>query len=632
MRARSLPLVPLFASIVLASTAGATAYRLQPIALSGDPVPGVPGAHFTWIGVAPMGPTDPFPLIDPAGAVSFGAGWVNQVTPHGLFVWRNGTLAPIVLTGEPAVGTGSTFQFLPGIIPGPARVSGTRASFDAGFMPPGETFTEQGVWADRDGPRELIFTQSDQPPGTPAGARFFQWFHTLVGEGHLVVNARYSQGSSSGINDHGFWRDDDGTLQVIALARTQAPGVPAGVLFGNGTGISLGAFQNWDLDREGRVTFNAMLMQGGATDLDDEGIWSEGAGGLQLLAREGGPAPGMGHPNAKMLGNSGFRTFGHDDCVNVVRNEAGHVAFGVRVDVPGFDNKANAIYASRGAGLAVVTFGMPSGSNTQGQAAPGFPAGNAFKRFPLGVRMNAAGELTFSATVGTAAGSILDEVVGLFAERGSSIHLIVRAGQQAVGQAEGVTYTVPFPIGYLDNGDVVFISNFSSGGRGLFVASVDGAVDPVLSDGSSVEVAPGDTRVVGAFSLSGQASDARELAISVNLQDGTDAILIAEPEGIVAVEPSVERPILLMVAGANPFARETAVAFELASASPVRLAVHDLSGREVALLMQGTRDAGRHVVPWDGSDRAGRRVGPGMYFARLTAGDRRLEAKLVAIQ
>src|SRR5262245_41570808 len=224
-RLNSANLVSLFVlaapALPLATAASADVYHFQPIALTGDPVPGVPGAQFTWLGTGDAGPDDPAPLIDAQGNVSFGGGWTQQFSPQGLFVRRGKTLEPIVLTGDPATGTGTTFTELPGLIPGPARVSGTFRSFDGAFVPSGQTATEQGVWADRGGPRELIFRQSDHPPGTVATARFFQWFHILVGQGHVVVNARYSVGSSSAINDHGFWRDDGAGLQVVALARTQ---------------------------------------------------------------------------------------------------------------------------------------------------------------------------------------------------------------------------------------------------------------------------------------------------------------------------------------------------------------------------------------------------------------------------
>jgi len=68
----------------------------------------------------------------------------------------------------------------------------------------------------------------------------------------------------------------------------------------------------------------------------------------------------------------------------------------------------------------------------------------------------------------------------------------------------------------------------------------------------------------------------------------------------------------------NPFASETAIAFELDRARPVRLDVVDVSGRLVATLLEGERPAGRNEVRWDGTDRSGRPAAAGLYFARLT--------------
>jgi hypothetical protein len=51
----------------------------------------------------------------------------------------------------------------------------------------------------------------------------------------------------------------------------------------------------------------------------------------------------------------------------------------------------------------------------------------------------------------------------------------------------------------------------------------------------------------------------------------------------------------------NPFNPATTISFELAQSSPVRLTVHDLLGREVAVLVDGVRPAGMHQVRFDAS-------------------------------
>ena len=47
-----------------------------------------------------------------------------------------------------------------------------------------------------------------------------------------------------------------------------------------------------------------------------------------------------------------------------------------------------------------------------------------------------------------------------------------------------------------------------------------------------------------------------------------------------------------------------------------RLAIHDLAGREVRVLVDGDV-SGTTRAGWDGRDASGRRVAPGLYVARL---------------
>ncbi len=610
--------------------ASASAYRFQPIALSGDPIPGfAPDVRFRWFGVAPATDEQP-PQIDLERNVSFAGGWTQQFIPHGLFVSRAGALQRLAVTGDAAAGVNANFDAFPGIIPIAARVFDGLGSFDGSFVESPQSSAEQGVWADRFGGRELIFRQTDQPPGTVAGSAFFQWFHTLVGAGHVVVNARYSTGASSEINDHGFWRDDGAGLHVIALARTQAPGVTQGTLFGNGTSLALGAFQSWDVDSSGCISFNAMLMGGGVSDLVDEGIWTEGPVGLQLLAREGGSAPGFGHPNAKLLGNSGFRTFGHDEVIGVVRNHRGDVAFGARVDVPGADTRANAVYVSRGQGLELITYGRFAGANPPGAQAPGFPAGATFTMFS-GERMNGLGEVAVQAAVDTG-GGVLGETAGLFMERGGSLALVARLAEQAPGHATGVRFTSLFPRKFFDSGHLVFSATLSNGGTGFFLSNPDGSTEHIVSSGLPFDVGPGDVRTIGAIEIGGGFGANRELAFSMNFTDGSEGVFLATPAELVDVASSPDGPSLrLSVLGPNPFHRETSIGFELASPAVISLWIHDVLGREVATLARGPWGAGHHVVRWIGNDDRARPRGAGVYFISLNIGSMKVTQRVVRL-
>ncbi len=62
----------------------------------------------------------------------------------------------------------------------------------------------------------------------------------------------------------------------------------------------------------------------------------------------------------------------------------------------------------------------------------------------------------------------------------------------------------------------------------------------------------------------------------------------------------------------NPFNPETQIAFSLPHASPVRLTVYDVQGREVARLVDGPMSAGRHLVRFSAG-----RLPAGMYLYRI---------------
>jgi predicted MPP superfamily phosphohydrolase len=69
----------------------------------------------------------------------------------------------------------------------------------------------------------------------------------------------------------------------------------------------------------------------------------------------------------------------------------------------------------------------------------------------------------------------------------------------------------------------------------------------------------------------------------------------------------------------NPFNPATELDYYLPSSGPVRLAVFDVQGREVAVLLTGVHPAGKGTVRWDGRDGDGRPVATGVYVARLVA-------------
>jgi len=102
----------------------------------------------------------------------------------------------------------------------------------------------------------------------------------------------------------------------------------------------------------------------------------------------------------------------------------------------------------------------------------------------------------------------------------------------------------------------------------------------------------------------------------------------SDPDGDFAVEirvlqvASTPPPVAAAALSAtpNPFNPQTSLSFTLPATGPAKLAIHDLRGRRLRVLLDETLDAGDHAVTWDGRDDSGRALPTGSYVARLQTG------------
>lgn len=74
---------------------------------------------------------------------------------------------------------------------------------------------------------------------------------------------------------------------------------------------------------------------------------------------------------------------------------------------------------------------------------------------------------------------------------------------------------------------------------------------------------------------------------------------------------------LTLRANPNPFNPRTVFTFNLSRPGPVRLAIYDLRGAQVALLVDGVRPEGEQSASWDGLDARLSAAPSGIYFAQL---------------
>jgi choice-of-anchor C domain-containing protein len=128
-------------------------------------------------------------------------------------------------------------------------------------------------------------------------------------------------------------------------------------------------------------------------------------------------------------------------------------------------------------------------------------------------------------------------------------------------------------------------------------------------------VAPGPTTTVTFTSLDASANG--------------PVVDVAGIEFVTADATGAPARLSLAPVAPDPLRGEGQVSFTLPMAQPVRLAVVDLQGREVAVLAQGTFGAGPHALSL-----APRSIGlrSGLYFMVLQTGDRSLVRRFTTLQ
>jgi len=166
-------------------------------------------------------------------------------------------------------------------------------------------------------------------------------------------------------------------------------------------------------------------------------------------------------------------------------------------------------------------------------------------------------------------------------------------------------------------------------------------------DVATVGFAPADGSRVWSlrFDGHGESDEARALAIGpagdvlvagycYSYESGYDLLALCYAAGAPTQAPAIAAPPAVELDGAwpNPFNPRVTLAFTLPRPGPVRVAVCDSRGREVAVLADGPRPAGLSTVDWDGRDGAGRALPSGLYVAVVEAAGHRSSRKLTLLR
>lgn len=82
----------------------------------------------------------------------------------------------------------------------------------------------------------------------------------------------------------------------------------------------------------------------------------------------------------------------------------------------------------------------------------------------------------------------------------------------------------------------------------------------------------------------------------------------------------------------NPFNPETVIPFYIGRSDHVSLSIYNLLGQKIAIIQDGTLDAGNHQVRWTGVDSNGKSVASGIYFVCMKAGRVSFSRKIVLLR
>lgn len=238
--------------------------------VSGQPTPQLPGWVFDGSEVA---------ALNDAGVVAN----FHLANNNRYLVTRGGAtpLETVAFTGLAAPGLGTATFDRPGNYPG-LNAAGAVAflSTVAGVLPP----NSQGIWTDAPGHLDLVAATGMAAPGAP-GANFVAFSDPMIADlGQVAFLASLDLQLGSALPTIGVWTRTAGTVTPVMI-----PGdpLPLSVDF-------FDSARRFAIQASGEATFTSSLAGPQITAANDTGMWRQAGTGLQQVAREGDLAPGTG--------------------------------------------------------------------------------------------------------------------------------------------------------------------------------------------------------------------------------------------------------------------------------------------------------------------------------------------------
>jgi len=82
----------------------------------------------------------------------------------------------------------------------------------------------------------------------------------------------------------------------------------------------------------------------------------------------------------------------------------------------------------------------------------------------------------------------------------------------------------------------------------------------------------------------------------------------------------------------NPFNPSTTIRYDLPEDSYIRIAIYNILGKEIRVLVDELEPAGFRSIRWHGKDNFNRKVSAGVYFLLMDSKDFTLRRKLILLK
>lgn len=517
------------------------------------------------------------------------AGLFSAVAPWHAYAVNYRT---VVLTGDAAAGLepGVVYSSLNSIVINSSGDIGFHGNLSGSGV---DATNDSGIWYQTGGTMNLVARTGDTATGLSPGVVYsnFSTIFVLNNAGETAFSAKLSGTGVTGTNDRGIWLQSSGTLDVVVRSGDAAPGTNAGVVYSSTLGSPV-------LNNAGEIAFWGRVVGTGVVLTNNTGIWSTTGGTLSLVARTGDAAsdtgPGVVYsyligPTFNSAGDTAFLggLFGtgvdltNDDAIFlqssgtlelVAREGAPAAGTGPGVvyrdlNPPKLNGVGDIAFFSRLSGTGVNTtnvFGIWSQSGgTQklvarsGDAAPGTGPSVVFSSFSQPI-INNAGDTAFVGDL-TGTGVNATNENGIWAESAGTLGLVARTGDAAPGTGPGVVFSsfVNFPV--INNaGDIAFWGRVSGTGVdetndfGIWATDADGLLqliaregdlfdvndDPLIEDLRMISTVALITGSGGGDGLRTSLNDNRELAFVLSFTDESQGGFVAtipEPSSLASM-------------------------------------------------------------------------------------------------